>query len=242
MKIISLNTWGGKIYEPLLKFFTDNKDIDIFCLQEIYNNAPMDIIIKNSLQKNFNLFSNIERILPDHQGYFRSNHKGYYGLAIFVKKNIKIIKEGDIPIYEVLNYQGGGNHSRNLQFITINKDGEEITIANVHGLWNGKGKTDTGERLNQSKIIKNFMDFIKGDKILCGDFNLEPNTESVKILEEGMSNMIKKYNINSTRTSYYNKPGKFADYVFITKDLEVKDFRVLQDEVSDHCPLLVDIK
>jgi exonuclease III len=35
MKIITLNTWGGKIYKELMDFVNKNKDTDIFCFQEI---------------------------------------------------------------------------------------------------------------------------------------------------------------------------------------------------------------
>lgn len=40
MKLISLNTWGGRAgKEELLAFFERHRDIDIFCLQEIWS-AP----------------------------------------------------------------------------------------------------------------------------------------------------------------------------------------------------------
>ncbi|MGL6035657.1 MAG: hypothetical protein ACRC0B_00600 [Legionella sp.] len=39
MKLITLNIWGGYIRNPLLEFIHEHKDIDIFCLQEVYNNA-----------------------------------------------------------------------------------------------------------------------------------------------------------------------------------------------------------
>ncbi|MFA6270402.1 MAG: hypothetical protein WC657_04315 [Candidatus Paceibacterota bacterium] len=37
MKIISLNIWDARIFEPLMGFFEHNQDIDIFCLQEVFN-------------------------------------------------------------------------------------------------------------------------------------------------------------------------------------------------------------
>lgn len=113
-------------------------------------------------------------------------------------------------------------------------------IMNVHGLWNGMGKTDTPERIAQSEKIKEFMDNVPDRKILCGDFNLKPDTRSLKIIADGMHDLIDKYNILSTRTSYYPKEEKFADYVFTSPDIKINKFSVLRDEVSDHAPLLVD--
>jgi hypothetical protein len=48
-----------------------------------------------------------------------------------------------------------------------------------------------------------------------------------------MINLVKDYNVTSTRSSHYPKEEKFADYIFVSKDIEVKDFKVLPDEVND---------
>ena len=40
MKLITLNIWGGHLREQLLAFIDAYHDIDIFCLQEAYHNAP----------------------------------------------------------------------------------------------------------------------------------------------------------------------------------------------------------
>ena len=111
---------------------------------------------------------------------------------------------------------------------------------NVHGLWNGRGKTDTEDRLSQSSKIKEFMSTVAARKILCGDFNLKPDTQSLKMLSEDMQNLIEMHQVTSTRTSFYPKAERFADYIFTSKDVSVNHFEVLKDEVSDHAPLLVE--
>jgi len=40
MKLITLNIWGGHMFNPLLEFIQAHQDIDIFCLQEVYHQAP----------------------------------------------------------------------------------------------------------------------------------------------------------------------------------------------------------
>ena len=160
---------------------------------------------------------------------------------MFVKKEIDVVEEGEITIYENLNYQGKGpTHSRNLQWLEYRIKNKIYSILNVHALWNGKGKTDTAERIAQSTRISEFMATISIPKILCGDFNLRPDTESVRILENGMNNLIKKYDINSTRSHLYLKEEKFADYIFTSPEIIVNSFEVLSDVVSDHLPLLLD--
>jgi len=84
------------------------------------------------------------------------------------------------------------------------------------------------------------MDTINTPKILCGDLNLRPDTESMRILEHGMNNLITEYSIQSTRTRYYTKPEKFADYILTSPEILINEFRVMPEEVSDHCPLYLD--
>src|SRR3989338_5052371 len=74
--------------------------------------------------------------------------------------------------------------------------------------------------------------------VMSGDFNLLPDTQSIKKLEDfGLRNLIKEHNITSTRTSLYPKAEKFADYTLTSKKIIIEDFKVLTDEVSDHSPL-----
>lgn len=116
-------------------------------------------------------------------------------------------------------------------------------MVNVHGLWNGNGKTDTPDRLVQSDNIIKFIKNLDNPFVLCGDFNLLPDTESLKKFEEfGLRNLVREYNIRSTRTKFYDKEHKFADYIFVSKDIKVVDFKVMSDEVSDHSPLILDFK
>ena len=239
MKLITLNAWGGRAQEKLLKFLKARHDIDIFCFQEVYNGVNKSTIDKEYLQDAFELYTDFTKALPGHVGYFRPHIEDWYGLAIFVKKGITVKREGDIMIHDVI-YTGGGNIPRNLQFIEIENDGATVTIANVHGLWNGKGKTDSDARIVQSQKIRAFLDATPGSKVLCGDFNLLPHTESLRMVEQGMVNLIREHNVQSTRTSLYTKPEKFADYVFVTPDITVRDFKVLPDEVSDHAALYVE--
>lgn len=254
MKIISLNTWGGRAgKEGLLTFFKEHKgDTDVFCLQEIWS-APYSHlqghkaggkeidhseIMTQGLQE-------ISELLSDFVPYFRPHQGDHYGLLMLVKKNIEVKVEGEVFVYKHKGYvpEGDvGNHARNIQFITIEFNNSPLTVINFHGLWNGQGKGDSEDRLNQSKKIKEFIEDQKGGVIMCGDFNLLPNTQSIKILEDiSLKNLIKEKGITSTRTSYYTKSEKFADYTFVSKDIEVKDFKILPDEVSDHSPMMLKI-
>ena len=250
---MALNTWGGRAGENnLLEFFSTHKDVDIFCLQEVWSAPYVDFeghsaggvaidhtqIMTEGMQK-------ISAVLSDHNNYFRPHFMDNYGLLMMVKKDLELIAEGEIFVYKEKGYIPDGDigkHARNIQYVTLIIENRPITIVNFHGLWNGKGKTDTEDRIQQSQNIINFIQSLNGECVICGDFNLLPDTESIKIFERfGLRNLINKYGIKSTRTSYYTKPEKYADYVFISNGITPKDFRVLSDNVSDHAPLLIEI-
>lgn len=241
MKLITLNIWGGHVREPLLKFISEYADTDIICLQEVYHNAQ-NKVSTDDREVGLNILGDLHSLLPDHAAFFRPVVQNIYGVGIFVKKNIEIIGEGEVEIYNNPEYPGlGPKHPRNLQWLKCKVQNKIYQVMNVHGLWNGMGKTDTEDRISQSQKIKAFMDTLDNPKILCGDFNLRPDTQSLKILEEGMVNQIKVHQIKSTRSiQYYPKPERFADYVLTSKDIVVNDFKVLPDEVSDHLPLFLD--
>jgi endonuclease/exonuclease/phosphatase family metal-dependent hydrolase len=240
LKLITLNLWGGHVAAPLAHFIQSKRDIDIFCLQEVYREAPAKISLEDRYV-NLDLYSDIQHALPNHQGYFRPVVNGIYGIAIFIKKDLRVIEEGERIIHANDHYVGmGPTHSRLLQYARIERERQIFVVANVHGLWNGMGKGDSPERLNQSLRIKNFLDSTDDPKILCGDFNLRPGTESLKILEQAMDNHIAIHGIQSTQTSFYPREEKFADYILTSQNISVQDFQVLPDEVSDHSALQID--
>ena len=86
------------------------------------------------------------------------------------------------------------------------------------------------------------MDKAKGKKILVGDFNLLPDTKSLKILEKGMRNLIKEFKIKDTRGELYEKELRFADYALVSSDVMVLDFKVLNEKISDHLPLYLEFE
>ena len=242
MKLLCLNLWGGRVREPLLEFLKQYNDVDIFCFQKIYNNAPFDRGTATQ-EPDLQLLTSLRNLLPGYQDYFRPVIEKDFGIAIFIKRGIQVLTEDSAFIYENPHYSGkGGDHSRNVQWATI-QDGEKAYhVFNIHALWNGKGKGDAPERIEQSMRIKKLMSAISGPKILCGDFNVNPDTQSLHLLENGMINLIKTHGITSTRTRFYEKEIKFADYMLVSPDINVLDFKLLPDEVSDHAPLYLEFE
>ncbi len=252
MKLICLNLWGGTLLDETLKFLEKQRaGTDIFCFQESYS-SPKETRTPSNYQSN--LLQKIEEILPEFNFHFspqfhsRDFHFAldypiYQGITIFWKKSLKHIEMGQIFIYgrenKFLEIPGKNQiiPPRNMQFVEFDK----FIVANLHGYWAPLPKFDTPQRIKQSEIILDFFKKYNKPKILSGDFNLGINTRSILMLEEaGFTNLVRESNAPTTRSSLYDitwrKNDKFADYIF-TQNIKVKEFEVMNDEVSDHLPL-----
>lgn len=263
MKLISLNTWGGKVYKPLMNFIKVNsQSTDIFCLQEVFDTKSS---FKEKSNFRVNLYQELSKILKNHTGFFVSSvdnymagsfHRGHFrktftnfdlksGLAIFIKKRLQIKSQGHFFIFGQrgsFDITDDNSMPRIAQYITLEVNGSQLTILNVHGIWVREGKKDTPSRIKQSNIISSFLKKVSGGKIVCGDFNLDIKSESIRQMEKNMINLIKEYDIPATRNKFY--PGlqhnKFADYTFVSNNIKVLDFQVPDIEVSDHLPLILE--
>jgi endonuclease/exonuclease/phosphatase family metal-dependent hydrolase len=242
MKLVCLNVWGGKIYEPLMDFIKSS-DADIFCFQEILKGAP------HPGEYRTNIFSLISEALPEFTGFFAARQKRFvvpetvdfdvdFGQAIFVRKILKVEGSGTEivrPGKDVIK-DARIDLPTIVQHVTL----KYMTVFNFHGIapW---PKDDTPERLEQSKNLRKIMDSFHGRKLLCGDFNLNPNTESMAIVEKNMRNLIKEFGIKSTRPASMSKKGT-SDYIIVSKDVKTRKFSVPEILVSDHLPLILEFE
>lgn len=243
MRLICLNILAGKYKKELLSFIHENKDsCDIFCFQEVFHKGKSTRPIMTGAE--MNIFNEISEVLKDHTGYFSAHQDEEEGLAIFHRKDLNIIEHGEVFVHKFKNAMIN-NHGRELgrqvQYIKYTEGENIYNLLNFHGLWDKQGKIDTPERIAQSQKIIEFVSRLEGKVILASDLNYVPEMESLKILENhGLINLIKEHDIQSTRSSLYNGLVKYADYIFISSDVIVNEFKVLHDTVSDHLPLYVE--
>jgi endonuclease/exonuclease/phosphatase family metal-dependent hydrolase len=248
MKIITLNTWGGRKKSAFLDFLKNN-EADIFCFQEVFRGSDekTEPLLAGSKDANINLYKDIATSLPNHIGIFTPLIGESYGLAMFIKNDIPIAESGHIVLHENNHYTiesaRVSDHTRKLQWMKIKDGDRELCVSNVHGYWTAEG-VDTKHSLIQSEKIRQFLSNSSLPTILCGDFNLMPQTKSIQIFSEDptpLTNLPLVYNIEHTRTDLCGFPKKFlVDYIFTSPDIIAKRFAVLPDVVSDHAPLLME--
>lgn len=132
---------------------------------------------------------------------------------------------------------------RSIQNTILEVNSKELQIINVHGIWN-KDKIGDERTIKQSEFI---LSKIRDDipVIVVGDFNLLPNTESIKMLNNKLTNLIDKYSIKSTRPNFddgLDTGNIVCDYIFVNDKVKVNDFKVINTDISDHLPLLLDFE
>jgi endonuclease/exonuclease/phosphatase family metal-dependent hydrolase len=163
----------------------------------------------------------------------------YCRLVILLKPEFRLLKIDNFM--EDHNVYGAALYAK-----ILTPENEILHVINVHGISRPGNKLDDENRLAQSEAILSYMQNVKGPLIVGGDFNLDPTTNSITMFEDaGYVNLIKKYNINSTRNEviwrkFPDNKQYFSDYVFVSKDVTVENFSVPYNEFSDHLPLLLD--
>lgn len=267
MKLISLNTYGGIFFKPLLDFIErEALDTDVFCFQEVLG-GPNSAPLQNSARAN--LFSELARALPGFTGFFAPVEDALvfsdnsspptpavpFGTAIFVHKKHTIHQQGSFFIYRERNAfvpRDFTTLGHNAIFVQLVNNGKLLTICNVHGTSEPGDKLDTPDRLAQSQTVLDFIKKQSGEKIIAGDFNLLPATQSIALFERaGFSNLIKDFSIASTRGSilktihpeYGDTPNgwqEFADYVFTSAGITPQKFSVPDIAIADHLPLILE--
>lgn len=228
MRIIFLNCWEGKIENKFLDFVKSYKEsTDIFAFIE--SSSEINNKLKSVLE-NFHFVESHEKISPDL----------WFDISIFINNKIKQFQYK----VDLIKDKTGGD------CVLVNST--EFDMLVVHGTPMPGDKQDTPIRLNFSRKIINIAKNGAKPIIIGGDFNLMPDTKSIRgLTEAGFVNLIKKFNIKTTRNRlawdfYKNEPGfikqYFADYCFVSKNIKVKSFEVPEVEVSDHLPLILDFE
>ena len=154
-------------------------DTDVFCFQEAYD--KMKLICAE-------VFSNYEMISA-----FKSvTENDEFPQATYVRKGIKIVST------EVIMQDEPGTGLA--IYIQLEAEGSMVHICNFHGISRPIEKLDNPGRLLQSQTLIDFFKGKQGQLIIGGDFNILPETESIKMFEKnGYKDLIKDFNIKTTK-------------------------------------------
>ncbi len=266
MRIMCLNGWGGKMHGPLLSYLSAQQP-DVLCLQEVVSSPASDkdwLVYRDGdhvLDQRANFFRDICGALPDHAATFCPAAEGVlwdgnvsvpsqWGLATFVHRNLTVTAQIQGFVHKGFSGKGFGDHprSRSAHGVRLFDRRREtmVSITQMHGLRDLAGKMDTPARTAQAQRLLAMSDQISEPndlRILCGDFNVAAGSETLSLTRDaGFTELVTSGGFAGTRTSQYKKPERFADYMLVNRPEAVLSFEVVyQPEVSDHCPLVLEI-
>ncbi|WP_245759539.1 endonuclease/exonuclease/phosphatase family protein [Poseidonocella sedimentorum] len=261
-----LNGWGGRLHHVLLPYLATTAP-EVLCLQEVVHSPASEkdwLTYRDGdhvLPQRANFFRDVCAVLPDHVAIFCPAAQGVlwdedaaipsqWGLASFVHRSLPIIGQVQGFVHKDFSADGYGDHPRSRSAHGVRVyDGaanRAVSVTHMHGLRDLGGKMDTPPRAAQARRLRDMSRQLSQPEdaiVVCGDFNVEPGSETLSILADaGLTELVTGRGFESTRTSQYRKPGRFADYMLVNDARLVRAFEVIYEpEVSDHCPLCLEL-
>lgn len=259
----------GHVFDELMEYIERQAgSTDVFCFQEMMSSQDPDLVHTPGTRR-LNLLQEIQSRLPNHVAFFDATQDDFetdppypgqsqLGCAMFYHKDLVVNETSSFLICNRQNEFDGKDYAtlaHNALYIVIEKeDDQNLLICSLHGNSEPASKLDSPMRLAQFEKVREFLDDRPEARILMGDFNSLPETQSVKMFEqEGMRNLVKEYNITTTRGTkmrelfphYADGPygfQEFADYTLVTPEVNVVNFQVPDEPISDHLPMELEIE
>lgn len=241
MKIMQLNAWGGRLESNIHKLMEDERP-DIVCLQEA-------IDYKGEIYSLLGTLDALQKKVPYKYRYyspgirFRLMRKhAEWGNCIL--SQYPILKKSthwtNLEFIDDFDFAEHDYNARNFQHCALKtKNNKSLHILNHHGHHIPSHKNGDAQTLRQMKMIGEYVDNLEGPVVLAGDFNLSPKSKSIEQLNKRLINLSTKYKLKTTRTPLTHK-NEVCDYIFVSKDIKVKNFYASSEIVSDHMALVLD--
>lgn len=241
---------ADSFWDSVIPYLTSH-DFDVIHLQEVAGkNTKVGIIdtkrdCYEELQKTLGKRYHSEIVLTDR---FTSSPDAYFGNAIFYKKesplldtNIVWTRKNEEPFpSDATTYEGTG---RAMLHVTLSINGKAVSFLTTHGAW-AKTPKEEPHQTEQGKIILTYLQNVSQPFVFSGDLNLDPQQPTIQKLGTIARNLTSEHHVANTlnpRTHYARAkmfpPGVAVDYIFASRDIIVKSFKVLEEDISDHLGL-----
>lgn len=264
VRIVSVNAWGGALFDDLATWL-GNCNADVVCLQEVTHTAGTSGWTRfddgeRTLPQRASLFADIREVLPHHQPLFVAADSGPvhdergrrrrqdFGLGTFVAEHLPVIGlqtsfvHGAFVDHDEWAIEDRPRAAQSVRVVDRAND-RNVTIVQLHGLRDPRGKQDTPARHAQAQRLAELVTSSRQPDdltVVCGDLNLLPSSETFSVLAEiGLVDLVGE---SDTRTSRYPKAVRHASYLLVSDPSAVLRFEIpAAPEVSDHRPLILDI-
>jgi endonuclease/exonuclease/phosphatase family metal-dependent hydrolase len=259
-----VNTWGGALADELIAWLPGS-GADVVCLQEVTRTSGLTGWTRfedgeRALPQRADLFDDVRSAMPRHQAIFLASdsgpvyddtggrHRQDFGLATLVAEQLPVVGVDSTFVHgqfvDHVEWTVADRPRIALAVCTVDRDaGRSVWVVQVHGLRDPAGKADSAARRGQAERLAELVRRVRTPQdlvVVCGDFNLLPDSETFEILAEvGLTDLV---GAADTRTSHYPKPVRHASYLLVSDVAAVERFEILAGpEVSDHRALILDI-
>lgn len=242
MKLMTLNAWQGRL-ERVLPKYLEGQGVDFACMQEAVGYEG----------KSGGLFTSYSRLGTclrlDHQ-YFSPLYAVRYGNGQLSFGNVTY---STVPFVQTNNTFTRGSYKDNFNFgvddynvrafqhVAVDVHGKKLHILNHYGHHIESHKLGDDETMRQISLIIDYIKQLDGAVILCGDFNLAPESESIKQFDAILQNLSVVYSLKTT-LSVLTYKNEVCDYIFVNDNVDVKDFFMDQAIISDHNALILNFE
>lgn len=263
MLLLSLNVALFETNNEKLCQFLLEQDPDIVCLQEVSHSSDpninpaylsKDYIDKATKNLKYSFFGPTWMIKDFHQKNFHQKDSfdfefgGFLKSGNYLKSKFKILKKANIfitnKIIKVTDWSRWPEiQSKAIQVADLQLPNSELRVINYHGIWT-KEKVGNQKTLKACQKINQLAKEVDYPVIITGDFNLFPDTESMRVFKDFIS-LIDKYQIQTTRpknNELNHLKRNVVDYILINQGIKVNFFQILDSDVSDHLPLILDFE
>ena len=265
MRIVSVNAWGGAMYDELVAW-APAVAADVLCLQEVTRTPGLTGWTRfeddeRALPQRADLMGDLTAALPGHAGWFAVSdtgpvrgsagdvHRQHFGLGMFAR--LELAQVGATAAHVHGDYvdhgaawpaSGRPRAAQVARFFDHERD-RFVTLGHLHGLRDAAGKADTPARLAQAERLAALVARARGPEdlvVVCGDLNVLPGSATFDVLAGiGLTDLVGE---TDTRTARYAKPVRHASYLLVSDPSAVRSFEVIAaPEVSDHRALRVDL-
>ncbi len=244
MKIVQCNIWMGKIEGALERFFK-NTDADVICMQEVINSNDTTLHVSR-------LWFDTSRILranPEFKYYqYFPNWSsdiadGSFQMGNFVISKVPIVSTDSVFIngqyteHSILTQTPSNNSA-----VNIVKLENGITVVCHHGFWRKDplGDEDSLKAFaNVEKVVRPLSE--QGPLVMCGDLNIIHESPCFKHLNY-LRDLTDENKVETTLSGARLDLKVPCDHILVNDEIEVKDFKVLPDIISDHFALEAEIE
>jgi len=251
ISLLQLNINADNFWDQLIPYLTKN-DFDILQLQEVAGKETRS----SNLNTKRDCYVQLQKILGEkyHSELaiaqrYTSSPNSYIGNATFYKKAFTLIKKQNIFLYQratpfpsdVAHFEEAG---RVVLHLTLEKNNTKFSLLNAHCAW-AKTPKEEPNQTEQGEILVNYLKNVSSPFVLSGDFNLDPNQPTIQKITALARNLTTENNVVNTLNSRTHVIKHLltagltiaVDYIFVSPDITVKKFEVIEEDISDHLGL-----